>query len=257
MDDPQLSDIENAPTRRARSLGKALADRDWLGIAIELIVVTAGVLLAFQISQWADRQKQVREEHEFLERLYSENGRAIDELRRTVQNHRNAMEQIGAGLRAKGNPVLIADYSKRPGFGCLGAVLPSVGFSDTAFQEILSSGKLNIVSDPRLRSALRELVATEGAAAAELDYGRQLVALSIPVLDSYERFEIPADPKVRPPCNIDWAALERDQRAINAAAHLYRVQQLMLAVRTMEMTKSQEVQRKLACSLHEPGCAGR
>lgn len=257
MDDPQISDIERRPTLRARSLSDALANRDWLGIAIELIVVTAGVLLAFQISQWADRQKQAREEHEFLERLYSENGRAIDQLRRTVQGHRNAMEEIGAGLRAKGNPALIADYSKRPGFGCLGAVLPNVSFSDTAFQEILSSGKLNIVTDAKLRSVLRELVATEGAAAAELDYGRQLVALSMPGLDAYERFEIPSDPKVRPPCNMDWAAVDRDQRAINAAAHLYRVQQLMLAVRTMELDKSLEVQRKLACSLHEPQCAAR
>ena len=257
MDDPQLSDIECAPTRRARSLRKAFAERDWLGIAIELIVVTVGVLLAFQINQWADRQKQARDEHEFLERLYRENREAITELGRVIQGHRKAMEQIGAGIRAKGNPGLMADYSKRPEFGCLGAVLPSVGFSDTAFQEILQSGKLNIVSDPQLRSVLRGLVATQAAGAAELDYGRQLVAQNMGGLDGYERFEIPADPKIRPPCNMDWAALVRDQQAINAAAHLYRIQQLMLAVRTIELNKSLNVQHKLACSLHEPGCAAR
>ena len=167
------------------------------------------------------------------------------------------MEQIGAGIRAKGNPGLMADYSKRPEFGCLGAVLPSVGFSDTAFQEILQSGKLNIVSDPQLRSVLRGLVATQAAGAAELDYGRQLVAQNMGGLDGYERFEIPADPKIRPPCNMDWAALVRDQQAINAAAHLYRIQQLMLAVRTIELNKSLNVQHKLACSLHEPECGAR
>jgi hypothetical protein len=257
MDDPQLADIERAPTRRARSLSRALAERDWTGIAIELIVVTLGVLLAFQINQWADRQKQARDEHEFLERLYRENHEAITELGRVIQGHRKAMEQIGAGLRAKDNPSLIADYSKRHQFGCLGAVLPSVGFSDTAFQEILQSGKLNIVSDPQLRSALRGLVATQAAGEAELNYGRQLVTQSMVGLDAYERFEIPADPKIRPPCNLDWAALVRDQRAVNAAAHLYRIQQLMLAVRTIELNKSLNVQRELACSLHQPECGAR
>lgn len=167
MDDPDLADAKLPAGRRGR-LPVALANRDWLGIAIELIVVTAGVLIAFQINQWADRQKQVREEHEFLDRLYGENRDAIAELGRVVQGHRRAMDEIGAAIRAKDHSALIAGYAKRPRFGCLGAVLPSVGFSDTAFQEIIASGKLNIVSDPQLRSLLRDLVATQAAGASPI-----------------------------------------------------------------------------------------
>lgn len=256
MDDAQISDIERAPRSRARSLSKAFGERDWMGIAIELIVVTAGVLLAFQINQWADRQKQARDEHEFLERLYGENREAIAELDGVVRGHRKAMEDIGAAVRAKDNPALLADYSRRPRFGCLGAVLPSVGFSDTAFQEIVGSGKLNIVSDPQLRSLLRDLVATQAIGVAQLDYARQTVAQNISTLDAYQHYEIPSDPKVRPPCNMDWRGLVRDQRAINATARLYRFQQVMFAVRSRELAGSQQVERKLACVLHEPGCVG-
>jgi len=257
MDDPQISDIEYATGRRARSLRRAFAERDWLGIAIELIVVTLGVLLAFQINLWADRQKQARDEREFLERLYRENRDAIAELQHVVQGHRNSMEELGAGVRAKNNPPVLADYSRRPQFGCLGAVLPSVGFSDTASQEIVASGKLNIVSDPQLRSLLRDLVATQAVGAAQLEYARQSVSQITAAIDPYQRFEIPADVKERPPCNMNWTALVRDQAAINAAARLYRFQQVMLAVRSRELARSEEVERKLACSLHKPECAAR
>jgi hypothetical protein len=255
MDDPDLADAK-LPTGRRGRVPAALARRDWLGIASDLVVVTAGVLIAFQINQWADRQKQVRDEQEFLERLYGENREAITQLDSVVQGHRNAMEEIGAAVRAKDNPTLLAEYSKLPRFGCLGAVLPSVGLSDTAFQEIVASGKLNIVSDPKLRSVLRKLVANQASAAAELDYGRQLVAQNVSALDSYERYEITANPKQRPPCNMDWAALVRDRRGVNAAAHLYRIQQLMFEVRTMELARSQEAEESLACVLRKPDCKG-
>jgi hypothetical protein len=254
MDDPQISDIERATGRRGRSLRTALAQRDWLGIAIELVVVTLGVLLAFQINQWADRQKQARDEHEFLERLYSENQKAIDELTGVIGSHRKSMGEIGAAIRAKDNPAQIAEFAKNPRFGCLGAVLPSVSFSDTESEEILASGKLSIVSDPQLRSSLRDLVAMQAFGAAQLEYARQSVAQISTALDAHERYDIPADPKQRPPCNMDWNGLLRDQSAINAAVKLYRFQQVMLGVRSRELARSEDVERKLACSLHEPGC---
>jgi hypothetical protein len=253
MDDPDLADAK-LPTGRRGRVPAALARRDWLGIAIELVVVTAGVLIAFQINQWADRQKQVRDEHEFLERLYGENREAITELGRVVRGHQNSMRELGAAIRAKDSPPQLAEFARYPLFGCLGGVLPSVGFSDTAFQEIVTSGKLNIVSDPQLRSLLRDLVATQAIGAAQLEYARQSVAQVGSALDAYEHFDIPADPRERPPCNMDWNAFVRDQSAINAAARLYRFQQVMFNVRTRELEKSEQVERKLACVLHKPDC---
>lgn len=256
MDDPDLANAK-LPTGRRGRLPVALARRDWLGIVIELVVVTAGVLLAFQINQWAERQKQARDEREFLERLYGENRESIAELDRVVRGHQSSMGELGEAIRAKDNPPQLAEFARKPRFGCLGAVLPSVGFSDTAFQEIVASGKLNIVSDPQLRSLLRDLVATQAVGAAQLEYARQSVAQVGSALDAYERFDIPADPQERPPCNMNWNALVRDQTAINAAAKLYRFQQVMLNVRSRELAESEQVERKLACVLHKPDCKGR
>jgi hypothetical protein len=65
------TDLAGTPARLTRLID-TLRRRDWLGIGIELAVVTLGVLLAFQIDQWGDRRKQAREEQQFLGRLYFE-----------------------------------------------------------------------------------------------------------------------------------------------------------------------------------------
>src|SRR6187551_1741348 len=56
-----------------------LRERDWVGIGIELAVVTVGILLAFQIDQWGQDRRQAREERQFLERMWRETKDAIAE----------------------------------------------------------------------------------------------------------------------------------------------------------------------------------
>jgi hypothetical protein len=254
MDDPQLSDLERRPRNRRGRLSHALAGRDWIGIAIEFVVVTAGVLLAFQINQWADRQKRHEQEHEFLERLYRENGEAIDELKHIIPQHHRAMEQMAAGVRARNSPVLLDQLSRKPDFGCLAGVLPSVGFNDTAFEEIVQSGKLDIVSDPQLQSSLRDLVALQAVGAGQLDYARQITIPNMNQLEPVYRYEISSNEKQRPLCTVDWPALARYPRAVNSAVRAYRVQQLMFGVRRRALARSEEVEQKLGCVLHKIRC---
>ena len=47
---------------RLERILSAFRGRDWAGITIELLVVTLGVLLAFQIDQWAQNRRQARED---------------------------------------------------------------------------------------------------------------------------------------------------------------------------------------------------
>ena len=66
---------------RFRRLREAIAEHNWFSVAIEILIVTVGVLLAFQIDQWGDQRRQAREESQLLERLYRDYGRAADELK--------------------------------------------------------------------------------------------------------------------------------------------------------------------------------
>jgi hypothetical protein len=64
-----------------RSLTKHVKDQNWFAVALDFFIVVAGILIAFQISAWSDRQADKRSLHVALERLHDEiqaNIEAID-----------------------------------------------------------------------------------------------------------------------------------------------------------------------------------
>jgi hypothetical protein len=240
---------------RLRRITQALGSRDWLAIGIELIVVTLGVLLAFQIDQWGERRSKAAEERRFLERLYRENGKAIDELRDVIPIHQKALREIGIAVRSRNKPEDLAKFSTIDSFGCQAAMQPSAGYNETAFEELIASGRLNLVSDPALRSLIRDLVAVQAMGSAQLAYSRQQVALMLPALNPYYRLEVAPRDEQDSQCYIDWPRLVGDQQAVNAAVRAYRVHQLMLSVRTDMQELNERVEAKLACVLKKPNCA--
>jgi hypothetical protein len=252
----EITDVD-VPQRGARfeRVAQALRNRDWLATGIELVVVTLGVLIAFQIDQWGDRRKRASEERQFLERLYRENGKALAELREVIPIHQKALREIGLAVRSRGKPGQLAQFARTESFGCQAATQPSVGFNDTAFEELVSSGRLNIVSDPELRSLIRDLIAAQASGSAQLAYSRQQVGVMLPALNPYYLLDVGATDQQDSKCFIDWPRLAEDQQAVNAAVRAYRVHQLMLSVRTDMQGLNEKVQAKLTCVLQKAGCA--
>ena len=67
------------------------------------------------------------------------------------------MRSFGAAFGAKDDPARLQAYSTQTDFGCRAGYLGTAPFSDTVAQELLSSGKLNTISDPSLRAKIRDL----------------------------------------------------------------------------------------------------
>jgi hypothetical protein len=111
------TDLAGTPARLTRLID-TLRRRDWLGIGIELLVVTLGVLLAFQIDQWGDERKQAREERQFMEQLYADARVGADELRPILETHRKFLREAGRALLAAGDSGKIAALPHGPDFGC-------------------------------------------------------------------------------------------------------------------------------------------
>ena len=54
-----MTEAPTAKKGRLVRISDALRARDWLGLGLELAVVTIGVLLAFEIEQWGQRRNAV------------------------------------------------------------------------------------------------------------------------------------------------------------------------------------------------------
>lgn len=237
---------------RLTRLRHALRTRDWLGIAIELVVVTLGVLLAFQIDQWGDRRKRADEERQFMEQLYADARVGADELRPILETHRKFLREAGSALVAAGDSGKIAALPHGPNFGCGLPGFAPAPYNDTAYADIVQSGRLSLLSDPGLRTAVRDLAASQLLGASEVASSRQQLPIFLPPLDPYYRVGI--DRKFQPLCHIDWPQLLGDQRAVNAMARGVRRHLQVLRSRERTYQQTLRVEQILACKLNKPGC---
>lgn len=239
-------------TGRLHRAAILLRERDWIGIAIELAIVTVGILLAFQIDQWGQDRRQAHEERQFLERMWRETALAIRENDWAIRLHAASRRGGVDGLRSTNDPaalIRLAGISQR---GCGLTSFPGLGFNDTTYEELSSSGRLNLVSDPQLRDDLREVAAAQADAVTQLNYSRSLGTAIFEVLQPYYVLDFDAD--ANPTCRTDWPRVVKDQSARNAVVRAARLHVLMWQKRAYARDVLAKAHNRIACKLAKPDC---
>ena len=238
----------NAVRTRLQRTIAAFRERDWAGIAIELLVVTLGVLLAFQIDQWAQDRRLARDERQFLERMWHETNEAVRENDWVVWLHAANRRSLIRGLQARSDPSALAGYR----LGCGADSMPGLGFNDTSYEELSASGRLSMVSDPQIRLELRRVAAAQADAVAQLNYARQRGLSIRQALEPYYRLDIDADGQRA--CSLDWPALVRDPLARNAVVSAERHHLLMWWKRAYTRDLLAKAHNRIACKLGKSDC---
>jgi hypothetical protein len=238
---------------RLQRLTEALRRRDWLGLVLELGVVTLGVLLAFEIEQWGERRARAAEERHFLERLYREYQRGVEELNDVItRNHDKVMSDFQKAFAARRDPVRLGQYAATNNFGCAAGYLRTTPFSDTAFQELVSSGRLSIVRDPELRTRIRDLTTEQASLKDRAAAGTEAARDQNAVLNPYYRYELMPDGSTR--CFVDWPRLFDNPAAVTAAIRVYRMHELVGQGRVDLRRMIQEVRAEVGCELGKVPC---
>jgi hypothetical protein len=230
-------------------------NRDWFGIAIEVAVVTLGVLLAFQIDQWGQDRRQARDERQFLERMYRETGEAIRENDWAVGLHARIRRAAIEGLKRANDNAALVRFATTPDSCFSGASFPGLGFNDTSYEELTATGRLNIVRDPVLRAELREVAAAQAEAVTQLNYSRAQGILITQALDRYAILGFDQDGNRT--CRTDWPALVKDRAARNAAVRNARNQVLVWQKRAYTRDVLAKAHNHIACKLGKPDCLAK
>jgi hypothetical protein len=247
-----MTETPTAKKARLVRVSNALRARDWLGLVLELAVVTIGVLLAFEIEQWGQRRNQARQERDFLERFYVENQASARELTELLQIHHRVISELGAAIRARNDPVKLDQMSRRQDFGCKIAYMQTAAYNDTAFDELLASGRLNLISDLELRSLVRQLAASQALGAAVAEHGRMQLPYTLPNLNPY--YSLTINERGEPVCHFDWRALARDPVAVTSVARLVARHRLISDARQNTLQLTRRVEERLACVLKKRSC---
>jgi hypothetical protein len=251
---PPGTNVDSGHIRWLERISDAVRNRDWFGIGIEVAVVTIGVLLAFQIDQWGQDRRQARDERQFLERMWRETGAQIRENDWAIQVHARNRRVAFEGLKQAGNQDALAQLAASPA-ACFGTSFPGLGYNDTSYEELGASGRLNIISDPELRAALREVAAAQADAVTQLDYSR---SQGIPTTEKLEPYiNLDFDKDGNRVCTVNWPALVRDHDARNAAVRSARLHSLLWQKRAYARDVLAKAHNAIACKLEKPDCRAK
>lgn len=240
------------PTHRTVAL---IRQRDWIGIAIELAVVTIGILLAFQIDQWGQDRRQRRDEGQFLERMWRETGEAISENDWAIRFHAGVRKGAIEGLGHANDKTALAQMSRTMRAGCGLSSFPGLGFNDTSYEELSTSGRLNIISDPDLRSELREVAAAQADSVTQLNYSRSFGIAIFGALQPY--LVLGVDQSGNSTCRVNWTPLLDHQAARNAVVRALSLHTLMWQKRAYARDVLATAHNRIACHLRKADCLAK
>ena len=142
-----------------RSITKHVKDQNWFAVALDFFIVVVGILIAFQITNWSQARNDGQLRMSYLERLESDLSQTIDYLSKnqdTIEQKIEIIDSFVAKLNNQGADEgdLIhstADYFTR------GAALSDFKVFRSTFDELTTSGRLDILKSDKLSETLKTL----------------------------------------------------------------------------------------------------
>jgi hypothetical protein len=140
-----------------RRIAKSLGRQDWAAASIEVVIVMLGIFLGLQASSWYEGEQERALEAELLVKLQNEFEEIQAEADSAVDTHQTIIEGL-----VKLDEALRGGDLRNANRNAVSYSLSNVLNADTGagnsstYTEIISSGRLRILSDDRLVSLLAE-----------------------------------------------------------------------------------------------------
>ncbi len=138
-----------------RRISQHVKDQNWFAVALDFVIVVAGILIAFQITVWNEVRKDSAEEQKYLTRLHSD---VIDALN-TSFNHAALKSKVQNSLRStleafKPNSGIEKLTSQQCASVYFSHIYEAPFPSLPTVSELLSSGRFSVLGSERLRDLL-------------------------------------------------------------------------------------------------------
>ncbi len=140
-------------------LSRAIREQNWFAVALEFVIVIAGVVIGFQISIWAQARADAERETLMLTRLHAEAETNVRYFSQEVGDRREADERRD-GLIQK---MLANDFENIDPRELTGGIFSAGNLQEptpsrVVYDEIVSAGLTSRIGDEAMRIALRILV---------------------------------------------------------------------------------------------------
>lgn len=137
-----------------RRIGAAIRSRDWTAVAIEFAIVVLGIFVALQAENWNQERRDRQLEQVYISRLIDEtrvNLALLNELHQILEDKIDfilALPEMPLGEAFKRDP---QDFMSRLDYS---TYLALPGLRSETYRELESSGRLSLLRETELRSAI-------------------------------------------------------------------------------------------------------
>jgi hypothetical protein len=155
---------------KLRSYSQWIANRDWSSVAMDILIVVVGVIIALQVSNWNEERKDAARGADYLLRMQNELradvvrlGTMATSWKAVNAEGRAALAHAEHGTLYHGSAwkTLLAYYQA--------SQIWPYRKDDTTFQELRASGEFGLIRDPVLRAKVsRHYADIAGLAIAEV-----------------------------------------------------------------------------------------
>jgi hypothetical protein len=157
------------------NLARAIREQNYYAVFLEFVIVIAGVVIGFQISEWSAMRADAERRAVVLDRLHDEIEdaagllQAVLAMYEEVNNDRTeAIERLIAGdFEAMDEPAMIQAVVAT-------SLFPAFSPRQGVYTEIVSSGMLSRLGDKAFRDALGEYQSSVSFLQGQIDYLRDI-----------------------------------------------------------------------------------
>lgn len=167
-----------------RSITKHIKDQNWFAVALDFVIVVLGILIAFQITNWNEAQSDKRTARQYIERIQED----LLANQTTMKSRIAYLEGVkNHGARALSAldrpPEELSEAFLVDAFQASNTVATPI--AQDAYDELLSAGAINTISNVQLRRHLARYYQTNAAF--------QLLTRNIPAYRDAVRSAMPYD----------------------------------------------------------------
>lgn len=205
-------------------LANALARRNWSTLIIEVLVVVVGIFIGLQVDDWNTARQDRNDEQIYLQRLHDDMLLAESLSERVRERRLGTVRDIVSALevlfgRANRDSLTVMECRSIGSSSIFNINVPNL----PALEELIGIGRLGIINDAELRTALVGLRQTHAALTALVavqssQAGFAHLPSNFPALMRMEPYLEETNGEVRSHMTCDVAAMREDQRFLNQLA---------------------------------------
>ncbi len=162
-----------------------IEDREWVLLFLETLGVLVGILVAFELQEWASRRDSAARHRQLMERLFEESEMDVTAVRR-IRDLSNQFVKAEKRLAVDLSQGRCPEYSNWDEVNTVG-LLPAVGAPTSVYEELTDAGGLAAVEPQSVRAPLEQFHQSLDWTQRQVNYFR----------DSRIEVVSPSDPRVR------------------------------------------------------------